>query len=393
MGVSNGYDIGVNGRDLILKTSGKIYVKVADKFYELDFRNNKEQKSDSSQSLEVKAPDVVLLDTLSKENYPGDNKLVINNDDLYITKGGFYKKVNDTASSQTEDAVSKTSTTNNLFVRSSNGVWSIGESISTYDVEFVQDPTVKWNDYLFFNTAWDFFFDDLYGKFEEDIFNSIFFNVTNEEPATWVAKSKSEIESTVLPEIYKNGKQVNIHDFKDLYESFWYSEKSFNDEISNYIGSYAIFSINKWTSDIRPKTTITIGEYEVLITAVIGDTVIVKFKDADIAPDLSNIYKTSGAMVICEKNNSVFLDIVNGDINIYNATTQSEDDVRVRIGSLDTLNNHSGVGAFFNGNVTIKNGPFVLNSDGSGQIGTGLCWDKYGNLSGSLIDRITSLEE
>ena len=96
MGVSNGYDIGVNGRDLILKTSGKIYVKVADKFYELDFKNNKQEKNtDSSKSLEAKTPDVILLDTLSKENYPGDNKLVINNDELYITKGGFYKRNQD----------------------------------------------------------------------------------------------------------------------------------------------------------------------------------------------------------------------------------------------------------------------------------------------------------
>lgn len=122
MGVSNGYDIGVNGRDLILKTSGKIYVKVADKFYELDFKNNKQEKNtDSSKSLEAKTPDVILLDTLSKENYPGDNKLVINNDELYITKGGFYKKVNDTTSSQIEDVVSKTSS-NNLFVEAASGI-------------------------------------------------------------------------------------------------------------------------------------------------------------------------------------------------------------------------------------------------------------------------------
>lgn len=107
MGVNNGYDIGVNGRDLILKTSGKIYVKVAEKFYELDFRNTKQdtQKTESDQSQESKTSDIVFLDTLSKENYPGDNKLVINNDELYITKGGFYTKINVTASSQTEDAV------------------------------------------------------------------------------------------------------------------------------------------------------------------------------------------------------------------------------------------------------------------------------------------------
>lgn len=104
MGVNNGYDIGVNGRDLILKTSGKIYVKVADKFYELNFRNEEQNnKTESSESKEAKTSDVILLDTLSNENYPGDNKIVINNDELYITKGGFYKKVNVATSSQSED--------------------------------------------------------------------------------------------------------------------------------------------------------------------------------------------------------------------------------------------------------------------------------------------------
>ena len=392
MGVSNGYDIGVNGRDLILKTSGKIYVKVADKFYELDFKNNKQEKNtDSSKSLEAKTPDVILLDTLSKENYPGDNKLVINNDELYITKGGFYKKVNDTTSSQIEDVVSKTSS-NNLFVEAASGIWNIGEAISTYDVEFLQNPTVTWNDYLFFNTVRDFFFDELYGNFDEDALDSIFFNVTSDEPNTWLAKSKEEIEATTLSEMYKNGKQVSITDFADIYNSFWYSEELFNNVISEYIGPYATFSINNWTSVIKPKTKITIGQYDVIITSVIGDDVIVKFKDTDVAPSLNDIRKTTNTMCIYNKNDVVFLDIINSDISVYDSVLQNEEDVCVRIGSLDTLSNHSGVGVFFNKNVTIKNGPFILNSDGSGQIGTELCWDKDGHLSGSLIDRIAALE-
>ena len=122
MGVSNGYDIGVNGRDLILKTSGKIYVKVADKFYELDFRNEK-QKTDTTESSEIVQSDVVLLDTLSKENYPGDNKIVINNDELYITKGGSYKKINtSTVSNQTGTVEVDNSSSDNLFVQISDGV-------------------------------------------------------------------------------------------------------------------------------------------------------------------------------------------------------------------------------------------------------------------------------
>lgn len=78
-------------------------------------------------------------------------------------------------------------------------------------------------------------------------------------------------------------------------------------------------------------------------------------------------------MCIYNKNDVVFLDIINSDISVYDSVLQNEEDVCVRIGSLDTLSNHSGVGVFFNKNVTIKNGPFILNSDGSGQIGTELC--------------------
>lgn len=115
MGVNNGYDIGVNGRDLILKTSGKIYVKVSDKFYELDFKNEK-QKSEKKE-FEDRQPDVVQLDTLSKEDYPGDNKVVINNDNLYITKGGTYKKVNDSAASKKEVVESDNISSDKLFVK------------------------------------------------------------------------------------------------------------------------------------------------------------------------------------------------------------------------------------------------------------------------------------
>lgn len=140
MGVSNGYDIGVNGRDLILKTAGKVYIKVADKFYELDFRNEK-TKTDTTESSEITQSDVVLLDTLSKENYPGDNKLVINNDELYITKGGSYKKVNDSTASQQTDAVEfNDSSSDNLFIKVLDNVWSLGDVSAGSEIEFLQDP-------------------------------------------------------------------------------------------------------------------------------------------------------------------------------------------------------------------------------------------------------------
>lgn len=394
MGVSNGYDIGVNGRDLILKTSGKIYVKVADKFYELDFRNEK-QKTDITESSETIQSDVVLLDTLLKENYPGDNKLVINNDELYITKGGSYKKVNNsTVSNQTDTVEFDNLSSNDLFVQISDGVWSLGESASGSDIEFVQNPNIIWNDYCFFNSVFSYFFDDIYGDFDEETFwTNIFFNVTDSDSITWTAKNKSEIEKTIITNAYKDQVQVKITDFKDLYESFWYSENEFATKISEYKGSYAEINISSWSKAFSPKSEISINGYSALITTVIGESLIVKFKEENATLNAGNIQKADGSLIICKKNGIAFLDVTNSDSIIYNNLSQDINDIRVRIGDLSSLDGYSGLGSIFNGNVVIKNGPFNLNSDGSGNIGSELSWDKDGKLHGSLIDRIAAIEK
>lgn len=401
MGVNNGYDIGVNGRDLILKTSGKVYVKVADKFYELNFRNEEQNnKTESSESKEAKTSDVILLDTLSNENYPGDNKIVINNDELYITKGGFYKKVNVATSSQSEDVATSypetaeysdpISQSNNLFAKIDENIWGIGKTVSIYDVEFFNEPPVKWNDYLFFNSVRQYFFEDVAG-IDDSEFNKIFFNVNTDIPQNWIAKSKNEIESTVLKNVYKNGKPIDITEFKAIYESFWYSDSLFNNTISQYNGLYAMFTVDEWSKSLCPKTEIMIGGFSAIVTTVIGNSIFIKFKDSDVSPNLSNIQKPSGSIVVHENKDLTFIDVLKSDISVYNNSIQNEDDIHVRIGNLDSLNNHSGVGAFFNENVTIKNGPFILNADGSGAIGSSLMWDKYGNLSGTFVDLINDL--
>ena len=394
MGVNNGYDIGVNGRDLILKTSGKIYIKVADKFYELDFRNEK-QKTDTTESSETKQSDVVLLDTLSKENYPGDNKLVINNDELYITKGGSYKKVNNSTVSNQPDTVEFDNlTSNDLFVQISDGVWSLGESASGSEIEFVQNPKIIWNDYCFFNSVFNYFFDDVYGDFDEETFwVNIFFNTTDSNSINWTAKNKSEIEKTTITNVYKNQVPVKITDFKDLYESFWYSANTFTTKIAEYKGPYAEISINGWSKVFSPKSEISINGCAALVTTVIGDSIIVKFKEENATLNAKDIQKADGSLLICKKNGVVFLDVINSTSDIYNNLSQNIDDVRVRIGDLSSINGYSGLGSIFNGNVTIKNGPFILNNDGSGSIGSELNWDKDGKLSGSLIDRIANIEE
>lgn len=401
MGVNNGYDIGVNGRDLILKTSGKIYVKVADKFYELNFRNEDQnsQKTESAESQGAKASDVVLLNTLSTENYPGDNKIVINNDELYITKGGFYKKMNVATPSQSEDVATShqfVETSNDsetkLFVNIEDNVWGLGETMLSYDGEFVTDPPIKWNDYLFFNSVRSYFFESVSNIDDDDEIDKLFFNTIGTDRIKWTTKTLNEIKNAIL-KIEIDGKPATTNDFKELYDHFWYTESNFNNTISEYHGLYATFVVKKWTKSLSPGSQISVDGHSAIVTAIIDDSVIIKFKDKDITPNLSNLRKTAGSIVVYENKEIAFIDVLRSDLNVYKNALQTEDDILVRIGSLDTLAGYSGVGAVFNGNVSIKNGPFTLNSDGSGNIGPDLNWDKDGMLFGNLIDRLVTVEE
>ena len=36
--INNSYTVGVNGRNLVLNTLGRLYVKVRDRYYEIDFK-------------------------------------------------------------------------------------------------------------------------------------------------------------------------------------------------------------------------------------------------------------------------------------------------------------------------------------------------------------------
>lgn len=394
MGVNNGYDIGVNGRDLILKTSDKIYVKVAEKFYELDFRNEKTEirKKEIEESSESKQ-DVVLLDTLSKENYPGDNKIVINNDELYITKGGSYKKVNaGTELVQTKQAsVPENLSSNDLFIQIEDNIWGFGKINSGQSLELLQDSNNTWNDYRSFNAAREYYFGDVYGDIDDSIINNIFFNVTSDEPINWIPKSQSEIEKTVLTNVYKNNTPLDITSFKNLYSFFWYTEENFEKSTSDYTGPFALLWINEWSPVFSVKNNITIGGCSAIVTGLTGEGVIIKFKDSNITLNPDDIKTTNGSLAIYNKGDTVFLDVIKSDLGIYNSPVQTENDIHVRIGNLNTLDGYSGVGAVFNENITIKNGPFSLNSDGSGGISTVFMWDSGGNISGQFIDALDQL--
>lgn len=63
--LNNAKQLGSSNQNLILETAGRIYIKVADRFYELDFRdqNNKEQTTINNNIVQKEEADLSGLVT------------------------------------------------------------------------------------------------------------------------------------------------------------------------------------------------------------------------------------------------------------------------------------------------------------------------------------------
>lgn len=101
MAVDLNYGIGVEGKNLVLKTLGRVYIKVKDRKYELpfrteDFRDLIKQYSGNSKSNEDTAS-IILLNSANDINdleYPGDGVLILTRDGLfYYTENGEYTPI------------------------------------------------------------------------------------------------------------------------------------------------------------------------------------------------------------------------------------------------------------------------------------------------------------
>ena len=101
MAVDLNYGVGVEGKNLVLKTLGRVYVKVKDRKYELLFRPEDLQNALNEYKDEAvnvaNDNSVIIVNTeseLSYLEYPGDNKLVVvKNGKLFYTSNGGYTEI------------------------------------------------------------------------------------------------------------------------------------------------------------------------------------------------------------------------------------------------------------------------------------------------------------
>jgi len=103
MAVDLNYGIGVEGKNLVLKTLGRVYVKVKDRKYELTFKPEDIQKlieeniskSENSEDSEITSITIVNdANELGIIDYPGDNQIIISKDgNLYITEDSNYTPI------------------------------------------------------------------------------------------------------------------------------------------------------------------------------------------------------------------------------------------------------------------------------------------------------------
>ena len=103
--LSNNSKVGDKGKDLILQTSGRVYVQVKDRFYPINFRDtdnpNSSEKSNTSNNSNIKGVLIVdNLETYSGE-YPGDRTLVVD-----ISSSSFYQASNNSYTKLLSSAVS-----------------------------------------------------------------------------------------------------------------------------------------------------------------------------------------------------------------------------------------------------------------------------------------------
>jgi hypothetical protein len=110
--INNSQVLGSLSKDLVLNTLGKVYVRAGNRYYELDFQQKIASSSvDAVQENdivvpEIKESDILIVDTISKKDYPGDNKLIITKSGrFYLTTNGSFKNITPSATETDQTSI------------------------------------------------------------------------------------------------------------------------------------------------------------------------------------------------------------------------------------------------------------------------------------------------
>lgn len=98
---NNSISLGSSTRNLVLKTRGTVYIKVGDKYHELNFKGttDSEESTTNSETPDAKQEQFIYVinnkSYINYIDYPGDNKLVIGKEDktFFVTMNGIYVEV------------------------------------------------------------------------------------------------------------------------------------------------------------------------------------------------------------------------------------------------------------------------------------------------------------
>ena len=151
--LSNNSKVGDKGKDLILQTSGRVYVQVKDRFYEINFRGDDEEDKDEEKE---ETPQVIFVDnedSLTDLQYPGDNYLILTKDGkFFITENEGYTPVSIASQINTTFTTPLTITTSEApfninstnLVKNLNSEYLNGISSSSFARKNLNETISRW---------------------------------------------------------------------------------------------------------------------------------------------------------------------------------------------------------------------------------------------------------
>lgn len=152
--LSNNSKVGDKGKDLILQTSGRVYVQVKDRFYEVNFRGD---DSDKKEEDVEETPRVIFVDDANilddSYPYPGDDYLIIADGEFFQTVNGEYKQIKISTQSNTTFSTPLTITTlespfninSTKLVKNLNAEFINGISSSSIARKDLNETISKWS--------------------------------------------------------------------------------------------------------------------------------------------------------------------------------------------------------------------------------------------------------